>query len=99
MQAQRKLLFIFSKINRIHFNAVPSNPCARPSLRIKIFFLVINMCRRTHIYSKDYTVSTKPTENFQLLSSPMPYPEHLYSSISLFLVKLTAPSKQFSSAG
>ena len=29
----------------------------------------------------------------------MPYPEYLYLSISLLLVKLTFPNKQFSSAG
>ena len=30
------------------------------------------------------------------LSNPIPYPEYLYLSMSAFLVKLTAPNKQFS---
>ena len=30
------------------------------------------------------------------LSNPTPYREHLYLSISAFLVKLTAPNKHFS---
>ena len=33
------------------------------------------------------------------LSNPIPYPEYVYLSISAFLVKLTAPNKQFSSVG
>ena len=33
------------------------------------------------------------------LSNPMPYPECLYLSISTFLVKATAPNKQFSNVG
>ena len=33
------------------------------------------------------------------LSNPMPYPEYLYLSISAFLVKLSAPNKQFSNVG
>ena len=40
-----------------------------------------------------------PTENFLFLSDPVPYPEYSYSSISIFLVKLTAPNKQFSNVG
>ena len=31
--------------------------------------------------------------------NPIPYPEYLYLSILEFLVKLTAPNKQFSSVG
>ena len=34
-------------------------------------------------------------EKFDLLSNPFPYPEYPYLSISAFLVKVTAPNKQF----
>ena len=36
-----------------------------------------------------------PTENFSLLSNPIPYPEYLYLSISTFLVNVIVPNKQF----
>ena len=55
------------------------------------------MNRRTYIYSKNYNIfpNTPPgNEKFPLLSNPVPYPEYLYSSISAFLVKLTAANKQ-----
>ena len=37
-----------------------------------------------------------PIQKVPFLSNPIPYPEYLNSSISLCLVKLTAPNKQFS---
>ena len=37
-------------------------------------------------------------EKYPCLSNPIPYPKYLYLSISTFLVKLSAPSKQFSGA-
>ena len=40
-----------------------------------------------------------PKLNSPYLSNPMPYPEYLYLSISAFLVKLTAPNKQFPNVG
>ena len=36
-------------------------------------------------------------EKLPCLSNPIPYPEYPHLSISAFLVKLTAPNKQFSS--
>ena len=36
-------------------------------------------------------------ERLPLLLNPVPYPEYLYLSISAFLIKVTAPNKQFSS--
>ena len=36
-------------------------------------------------------------EKLPCLSNPNPYVEYLYLSISAFLVRLTAPDKQFSS--
>ena len=38
-------------------------------------------------------------EKLLFLSNPVPYPEYLYFSILAFLVKTTAPNKQFSSVG
>ena len=35
-------------------------------------------------------------EKFPCLSNPIPYPEYPFLSMSAFLVKLTAPNKQFS---
>ena len=34
-------------------------------------------------------------EKLDLLSNPIPWPEYLYLSMSVFLVKVTAPNKQF----
>ena len=38
-------------------------------------------------------------ENVSFLSNPISYPEYLYLSFSAFLVKVTAPNKQFSNVG
>ena len=38
-------------------------------------------------------------EKLDLLSNPIPEPEYPYLSISAFLVKVTAPNKQFFSVG
>ena len=38
-------------------------------------------------------------EKLLFLSNPIPYPEYPYFSMSVLLVNLTAPNKQFSSAG
>ena len=38
-------------------------------------------------------------ENSPFLLNPIPYPEYPYLSMSAFLVKVTAPNKQFSSVG
>ena len=43
--------------------------------------------------------SPVPKLNSSCLSNPIPYPLYLYLSISAFLVKLTAPNKQFSNVG
>ena len=39
------------------------------------------------------------SEKLPCLPNPIPYPEYTYLSMSAFLVRLTAPSKQFSSVG
>ena len=38
-------------------------------------------------------------EKWDLLSNPIPQPEYLYLSKSVFLVKVTAPNKQFFRVG
>ena len=38
-------------------------------------------------------------EKLPLLSNPIPQPEHPYLSMSAFLVKVTAPNKQFFNVG
>ena len=38
-------------------------------------------------------------EKLDLLSNPIPWPEYPYWSISAFLVKITAPNKQFYNVG
>ena len=46
-----------------------------------------------------YLPNPLPSENVPFLSNPIPYPEYLYLTISLFLVKLTDPNKQFFNVG
>ena len=60
------------------------------------------MYRTTHICPKKYYILTNlPSGNKKVPfeSNPIPYPVYLYLSMLLFLVSLTAPSKQFSNAG
>ena len=59
------------------------------------------MYKKIHIYSKSYTISTKSNtfDNFHFLSNPMTYPEYLYTSVSLFSLKITATKKQVASVG
>ena len=59
------------------------------------------MHRTAHISSKNYYILTKTVsenEKVPFESNPVPYPVYLYLSMSLFLVSLTAPNKQFSKA-
>ena len=66
---------------------------------LKCIFLVINLVRWTHIYFRDYDISTSSTPRLwknPCLSNSIPYLEHLFLSMSRFLVKLTIPNKQFS---
>ena len=62
------------------------------------------MYRRTHRRTSTKVIqflpNPLPTEKVPLLSNPVPCPEYLYISTStVFLVKLTAPNKQFSIVG
>ena len=38
-------------------------------------------------------------EKLPFLSNPIPYPEYSYLSMSVFLVKVTVPNKQFFNVG
>ena len=65
-------------------------------------FFIININRKTHIYSKNYCfdhIHSPGNEKLPLLSNPIPYPEYPYLPISAFLVKVTAPNKQFFNVG
>ena len=69
MQAQTKSV-VFSKINWIYFfsavNLVPSNPWQALHQELGYPFFAINMYRRTRIYSKHYTISTKSITKWKL---------------------------------
>ena len=58
------------------------------------------MYRTTHSNPKitKFLPQSDSYEKSGLESNPMTYPEYLYLSGSAFLVKLTAPSKQFAKA-
>ena len=69
-------IFIFCKITWIFFPAlyfVPSNICVGPSPKFKKCFF---LDRKTHTYSKNYTIFTKP--------NPIPYPEYYTINIIIF---------------
>ena len=81
---------------------VCSNPCVGPLPRIKISYFLLSIFADEQRLStpKIITFLSVPPPGCQknpCLSNVIPYPEYLYLSISAFLVKLTAPNKQFSS--
>ena len=82
--------------------SVCSNPCVGPLPKIKIsFFLLSIFVDELMSTPKIITFLPNPIpgdEKLPCLSNPIPYPEYLYLSLSAFLVRLTAPNKQFSSA-
>ena len=87
------------------FSAVKvcSNPCVGPFPRTNMPFFLLSMCAEKLISApKINTFWPNPppgNEKLPLLSNPIPYPEYPYLSISAFLVKATAPNKQFFSVG
>ena len=92
---QQTWLNLFSAVK-----VVPSNPCAEPSPRPKIYFFLLSTCTEEFISNSKiiwFLPNPLPTEKIPFLSNPIPYPEYLYSSISTFLVKRTGPNKKFSS--
>ena len=71
------------KLIEYNFSAlrVFSNPCVGPLPRIKMSFFLLSI--------------SLPIEKDAFLSNPIPYPEYPYLSISVLLVNLTDPNKQF----
>ena len=81
------------------YNVVSYNPCVGPSPRIKIYFFLLSTCTEELLSSPKiihFLPDPLPTEKFLFLSNPIPYSEYLYLSMSIFLVNLIAPNKQFS---
>ena len=86
--------YIFSALS------VCSSPCVGPSLKIKIYFFLLSIFV-DELMSTPKIITFLPNpvpgnEKLPCLSNPIPYPEYPYLSMSAFLVKLTAPNKQFS---
>ena len=83
--------------------SVCSNPCAGLLPKIKIYFFLLTIFIDELISTSNImTFLPNPVpenENVSFLSNPISYPEYLYLSISAFLVKVTAPNKQFSNVG
>ena len=79
------------------------NACVGPLPRIKVsFFLLSNFVDELISTPKIITflpVLPEGCEKHPSLSNPIPLLEYPYLSISLFLVNLTAPNKQFSIVG
>ena len=70
--------------------------CSNPSLFLLSTFVDNTFTRKIITF---VPVPPLGWEKNTCLSNPIPYPELLYLSISAFLVKLTAPNKQFSNVG
>ena len=101
---QNVLLFSVKLIEYIFSAAsVSSNLCVGLLPRIEISFFLLSIFVDELISTPKIfillPVSPIECEKNHFLSNPVPNPEYLYLSISAFSVKLTAPNKQFSSAG
>ena len=80
-------------------NQIPLGPLPKT----KISFLLLSIFL-DEIMSNPKSIAFLPnlvpgTEKLPYLSNPIPYQEYFHLSISAFLVKVTAPNKQFSNAG
>ena len=91
------------KTNRIHFSALSlySNLCVGLLPKIKISFLLSSIFVYELISTPKF-ITFLPNlvpgnEKLPYLSNPIPYSEYFHLQISAFLVRLTAPNKQFSS--
>ena len=105
MQTSTKLLLCSVKLIEYIFSALSifSNPWVGPFPRIKKHFFLLSIFVDELISTpKIITFLLNPApgnEMLPCLSNPIRYPEYLYLSTSAFLVKVTAPNKQFSSVG
>ena len=105
MQLKQKFLLCFAKLMEYVFSAlsVCSKPCVGPLPKIKMsFFLLSIFVDEVMSIPKIATFLPNPVPGNQklpCLSNPIPYSKYLYLSISAFLVRLTAPNKQFSNVG
>ena len=85
----------------MHFSwdKICSNPCVGPTPKINMSFPLLPTWIDEFISAPKIIIfwpNLPPgNEKLPLLSNPIPYPEYSYLSISAFLVKVTAPSKQF----
>ena len=91
----KKYEYIFTALS------VCSNPCVRLLLKIKISFFLFSIFVE-ELISTPKTITFLPNpipgdEKLRWLSNPTPYPQYLYLLILAFLVKVSAPNKQFSS--
>ena len=77
-----------------------SNPYVGPLPKIKIYFFLLSVFV-DELMSTPKIITFLPilvpgNEKLPCLSNPVPYPEYPYLLMSAFLVRLTAPNKQFS---
>ena len=77
--------------------------CTKSLPRTRILFFLLLSCEELLLKSApkiiQFLPSPLPKLNSPCLLNPMLYQLHLYLSIPAFLVKLTAPNKQFSNVG
>ena len=91
---------VLCKINKMHFLRTHcSHPCVGPFLTIKVSFFLLSIFVYELISTpKILTFLPNPVpenEKLPCLSNPIPNPKYLYLSMPTFLVKVTAPNKQF----
>ena len=103
MQAKANFSLFTVKLIECIFSAdsVCSNHCVRFLPRVKISFFLLSIFVDELISTPKIItflpVSPLVCEKYPCLSNPVPYPQDLDLLILAFLVKLTAPKKQFSS--
>ena len=85
--------YIFSAVK------VCSSTWVGPLPSTNMSFFLLSMCKKNLISTPKINTfspnSVPGNEKHVLLSNPIPQPEYPYLSISAFLVKVTAPNKQF----
>ena len=97
--------FVAVKLIECIFSAVKvcSYPCVGPIPKTNMSFFLLPIWAEKIISTPKINTfwpnSPLGNEKSSLLSNPIPYPEYPYLSMSAFLVKVTAPNKQFFSVG